>query len=224
MTMKKNLIIFIFCSVCVHSFAQHITIKNIESRLITNQGVEFIGELKDVSNNEYSYPNWSNRGILFLDSKAYHLSNINFNITTNSFESRVNRKQLFSFKSANLDSVSLNNHLYKKIRDSFYEVLLSKGNGSLLKKYDIEFQPGIYNRLDGTVGKSHPFVVFKYLIKFDDKFTLLEFDKKSILSLVEENFQLTLEGFIEIEDLSYKRENDIVKILEFVFKNSDKMI
>ncbi|PKP13702.1 MAG: hypothetical protein CVU08_04090 [Bacteroidetes bacterium HGW-Bacteroidetes-3] len=222
--MKKNIIISLFCLFCAQTFAQQITIKNIESRLITHQGVEFIGDLKDVNNDEYAYSNWGNQGVLFVDSKAYHLSNINFNITTNCFESRVNKNQLFSFKSSNLDSVSLNNHLYKKIRDSFYEVLLEKGNNSLLKKYDITFRPGILNRLDGTVGKSSSFVVFKYLVKFEDKFTLLEFDKKSILSLVNDDFQKTLEKLIDSENLSYRRENDIIKIIELVFKNSDKMI
>lgn len=222
--MKKIIIILLFCLFCGNSYAQQITIKNIESRLVTHQGVEFIGDLKDVNNDEYAYSNWGNQGVLFVDSKAYHLSNINFNITTNCFESRVNKNQLFSYMSSKLDSVSLNNHLYKKIRDSFYEVLLEKGNNSLLKKYDIAFQPGILNRLDGTVGKSNSSVVFKYLVKFEDKFTLLEFDKKSILSLVDDDFQETLEELIDSENLSYKKENDVIKILALVFKNSDKMI
>lgn len=222
--MKKIVRVLFFCLFCAHTYAQQITIKNIESRLITNQGVEFIGELKDVSNDKYTYSNWSNQGVLFLDSKAYYLSNINFNITTNSFESRINKNQLFSFKSSYLDSVSLNNHLYKKISNFFYEVLLENGESSFLKKYDIAFQPGILNRLDGTVGKTNSLVVFKYLVKFDDKFIMLEFDKKSILGLVEDDFQKTLQEFIESKKLSYKKENDIIEILELVFKNSDKMI
>ncbi|MDO9275869.1 MAG: hypothetical protein Q7T92_10015 [Lutibacter sp.] len=223
--MKNSILgLFLFYLIFTNSYAQQITIKHIESRLVTHQGVEFIGELKDMKNDKYTNLNWSNQGVLFLDSKAYHLSNINFNITTNSFESRVNKNQLFSFKSSYLDSVSLNGHLYKKIRDSFYEVLLENGNNSFLKKYDIAYQPGIENRLDGTVGKSNALVVFKYLVQIEDKFTLLEFDKKSILSLVKDDFQPILEEFIEKEKLSYKRENDIVKILELVFKNSGKMI
>lgn len=222
--MKYFFRILFFYLFCTNSYAQQVTIKNIESRLVTHQGVEFIGELKDMKNDKYTNLNWSNQGVLFLDSKAYHLSNINFNITTNSFESRVNKNQLFSFKSSYLDSVSLNGHLYKKIRDSFYEVLLENGNNSFLKKYDIAYQPGIENRLDGTVGKSNALVVFKYLVQIEDKFTLLEFDKKSILSLVKDDFLPILEEFIEKEKLSYKRENDIVKILELVFKNSGKMI
>ncbi|MFZ2431985.1 MAG: hypothetical protein WAW57_12630 [Lutibacter sp.] len=223
--MKISILIsFIFYLVCANSYAQQITIKNIESRLVTHQGVEFIGELRNVSNDKYSYSNWSNQGVLFLNSNAYYLSNINYNITTNAFESRVSKNQLFSFKSSMLDSVSVNNHLYKKISDSFYEVLLENGNNLFLKKWDIAYQPGVENRLDGTVGKSNALVIFKYLVKFEDEVTQIEFNKNSILSLVENDFQKVLEEFIDKEKLSYKRESDIVKILIFMFNNSGKMI
>lgn len=214
----------IFYLVCANSYAQHITIKSIESRLITHQGIEFIGELRNVSNDKYGYSNWSNQGVLFLNSNAYFLSNINFNVTTNAFESRVNKNQLFSYKSSLLDSVSVNNHLYKKMNDSFYEVLLESGDNLFLKKCDITYQPGVENRLDGTVGKSNALVIFKYLVKFDDEVTQIEFNKNSILSLVENDFQKVLEEFIDKENLSFKRENDVVKILKFLFNNSEKMI
>ncbi|MDO9038337.1 MAG: hypothetical protein Q7U59_08330 [Lutibacter sp.] len=223
--MKVNILMpFLFYLIFANSFAQQITIKNIESRLVTHQGIEFIGELKNVSNEKYSYSNWSNQGVLFLNRKAYYLSNINFNVTTNAFESRVNKNQLFSFKNSLLDSVSVNNHLYKKIDDYFYEVLFENGNNLLLKKSEIAYQPGIENRLVGTVGKSNVLVIFKYLVKFNDEVTQIELNKSSILSLVENDFKKVLEGFIDKENLSYKSENDIVKILEFMFKNSSKMI
>ncbi|MFZ3273875.1 MAG: hypothetical protein WA143_06340 [Lutibacter sp.] len=223
--MKKSILkSLIFYLVCANSYAQQITIKNIESRLVTHQGVEFIGELRNVSNDKYSYLNWSNQGVLFLNSNAYYLSNINYNITTNAFESRVSKNQLFSFKSSMLDSVSVNNHLYKKISDSFYEVLLENGNNLFLKKWEIAYKPGVENRLDGTVGKSNALVIFKYLVKSEDEVTQIEFNKNSILSLVEIDFQKVLEEFIDKENLSYKRENDIVRILNFMFNNSGKMI
>ncbi len=217
----KVLIVSLFYANC---YSQRITIKNVESRLVTHQGIEFIGDLKDNSDNEYAYSNWSNQGVFFVDGKDYYLSNINFNITTNSFESRLNRNQLFSYKNSSLDSVSINNNLYKKVSGYFYEVLLSKGNNSFLKKYDVAYQAGILNRLDGSVGKSHAFVTYKYLIKFEDEFTQIEFEKNSILSLVKDDFHNVLEEFIDKEKLSYRREKDIVKILEYIFKNSSKMI
>ncbi len=223
--MKKNIFkSILFYLICANSYSQQITIKNIESRLVTHQGIEFIGELRNVNSDKYSYSNWSNQGVLFLDSKAYYLGNINFNVTTNAFESRVNKNQLFSYKSSLLDSVSVNNHLYKKMNDTFYEVLLENGNYVFLKKWDIAYQTGVENRLVGTVGKSNALIIFKYLVKSDDEVTLIEFNKTSILGLVKNDFQRVLEEFVDKENLSYKRENDIVEILKFMFNNSEKMI
>jgi len=223
--MEKSILrSFLFYLICANSYAQQITINNIESRLVTHQGIEFIGELRNVSNDKYSYSNLSNQGNLFLDSKAYYLSNINFNVTTNAFESRVNKDQLFSYKSSLLDSVSVNSHLYKKVNDSFYEVLHENGNKLLLKKWDIAYQAGVENRLVGTVGKSSAQVIFKYLVKLEDEVTLIEFNKNSILGLVENDFQSVLEEFVDKKKRSYKRENDIVEILKFMFNNSEKMI
>ena len=53
--MKKIIIVILFCCFQVYqSFAQQITIKHIESRLVTHQGIEFIGELRDKSDDIYS--------------------------------------------------------------------------------------------------------------------------------------------------------------------------
>ena len=126
----KNLFYFIlfYCLFSNNFYGQQITINRIESRLITNQGVEFIGDLFNPNNDLYTFPNWSNNGIIFLDSKSYSLVNINFNVTRNSFESRISRDKLFSFKNSEIDSVSINNLIFKKFGNSFYEVLFEKGN------------------------------------------------------------------------------------------------
>ena len=95
--MKKNLIpISFFYFIVIYGFAQqHVTINHIQSRLITNEGIEFVGDLKDKNSDLYSFPNWDNQAVLFLDNNRYTLSNINFNVTTNSFDSRINREKLF---------------------------------------------------------------------------------------------------------------------------------
>jgi hypothetical protein len=212
----------ICCLLGGYSYGQRITIKSIESRLITHQGVEFVGELKDKNNDLYSYPNWSNEGVLFLDSTEYKLSNINFNISTNSFESRIDRKKLFSFKNSLIDSVAINNHLFIRVRNSFYEVLLENGKNQFLKLHSVKYQEGTVNRLDGTVGESRKSVSFKYLIKFDNAFLKIELGKKSILALITDKDSLM--KFVRKERLSYKKEKDIIKMLGFIFENSNNIV
>jgi len=225
--MKKIIILAIFGGLFSNVFyGQQITIKRIESRLITNEGYEFIGDLKEKNNDLYTYSNWNNNGVLFLDNKTYRLSNINFNITTNSFVSRISRDKLFAFKTSTIDSVSINNLLFKNIGNSFYEVLFEKGDNSFLKKYDIVFQRGIDNRLGGkTLGNTKALVAYNYLIKSGEVFKKVELNKSSIIGLIDdENDKATLISFVKEEKLSYKKVKDVVKIFRFIFENSSKII
>lgn len=225
--MKKTLLLILFC--CLLStifYGQQITIKRIESRLITNEGYEFIGDLKERNNDLYTYSNWNNNGVLFLDSKIYKLSNINFNITTNSFVSRISRDKLFAFRTSTIDSVSINNLMFKNIGNSFYEVLFENGDNSFLKKYDIVFQRGIDNRLGGkTLGNTKALVAYNYLIKSGEVFKMVELNKSSIIGLIDdEDDKEALISFVKQERLSYKKVKDVVKIFRFIFENSSKII
>ncbi len=197
--------------------AQKITIKHVESRLITHEGVEFIGDLNDKGSDVYLYETWDNKAIIFVDNNKYQLSNINFNITSNSFESRLGRNKIFSFKNIYIDSVKINNHFFKKSKNYFYEVLFENKNNQLLKKHEIEYQEGILNRLDGKVGKSRRYIVYKYIINLNNSFSKIELNKKSILNLFKAN-QFELEKFVKRKKLSYKKEKDIVKIMNFILR------
>ncbi|MCF6212697.1 MAG: hypothetical protein L3J45_01590 [Flavobacteriaceae bacterium] len=221
--MKKNikLILFYLLLSNISYGQQRITINRIESRLITNQGIEFIGNLKDKNNDLYTFSNWNNRGMIYLDGKAYSLSNINFNVSTNSFDSRINREKYFSFKSSEIDSVSINNLMFKKMGSSFFEVLFEIGNNSFLKKHDITFKKGVSNRLGvGTLGSTKTLIAYNYLIKSGDVFKKVEFNKRSILELLDnDNDKEALINFVRRRNLSYKKLHDIVVIFKFIFNN-----
>jgi len=216
----------IFCLFISNTYGQRITINRIESRLITNEGVEFIGDLKDKNSDLYSFPNWDNQGVIFLDSNRYTLSNINFNVSTNTFDSRINRNKLFSFKTNEIDSVLINNLLFKKIGNSFYEVLFENGDNLLLKKHDITFKRGVENRLGvGTLGRTKTLIAYNYLIKSGDLFKRIELKKSSIISLIEnDNNKNELENFVKKENLSYKKVDDIILIIKFILQNYHKII
>jgi len=222
---KKGFLILFICFSINYIFAQQITIKYIESRLVTHQGIEFIGELKDKKNDLYSYSNWDNKGVIFVDNKRYYLGNLNFNVTTNSFDSRIKREKFFSYKSSEIDSVTINNHMFKKVSNSFYEVLFETENNLFLKKYEIKYKAGSVSRLDGSIGKSTTALIYKYLIKSDDAIKMISLNKKSILGLLKSEFDKeNLETYVKTENLSYKKEEDTIKIFEFILKNSKILI
>lgn len=208
----------LFSFLCIYSYGQRITINRIETRLITNQGIEFIGELKDITKVHYSYSNFSNKGILFLNKTKYEISNLNFNASTNAFESRINRKKLFSYKNSLLDSVSINNHLFKKIDGYFYEELYKNKNFTFLKKHDIKFHNGKMNIMGLPDTEEFTSLVYRYLLKNKSKFTPLKLNKKSILGLIEnKEDQNALSLFVKKNKLSFKREKDIGRIFNYLF-------
>ena len=202
-------------------FAQKITIKTIESRLITDQGVEFVGKLKDQNDDLYLNDDFSNNGIIYVDGQSYYLNNINFNITTNTFESRIKRDELFSYNGDYIDFVTINGLTFKKEGSYFYEVLFEDENNQLLKKYDLKFKEGMVNRIDGSAGKKTVTVMNKFLLKSGDDITVLDLSKKGILSLIEsEQVQSQFEEFIDRENLSFKKEEDNIEMIQFIIQKS----
>ena len=201
---------------------KRISIKKIESRLITNEGVEFVGTLRDKNNDHYMFPKWNNNGVLFVDRKMYGIGNINFNITTNSVDSRITQDKLFMFQSSSVDSVSINNRLFKRVGTLLYEVLFEGQNNALLKKYDIRYEDGYEGRtgVGANQGPSQTSVVFKYVVvKPGKRMENIELNKKSILEIFENESDI-LVGYAKKEHLSFRKEEDIVKMLSFLATSS----
>ncbi|MDV7185729.1 hypothetical protein R3X25_00425 [Lutibacter sp. TH_r2] len=213
--MKKIVFITILMS-AINIFSQRISISHIESRIVTNEGVEFIGNLKDKNSSDiYTYDGWDNESIIYVDKKGYLLSNINFNTISNNFESRISREKYFTYKNVFIDSVKIRGHVFKKVNNAFYEVLLDKNENTLLKKHDVEYKAGIVNRLDGKVGKSKVYSIYKYMIKLGDKMETIELNKKSINNFFNDDSELV--DFVKQQHLSYKKEKDLIRILDFMF-------
>jgi len=201
---------------------KRISIKKIESRLITNEGVEFVGTLRDKNNDHYMFPKWNNNGVIFVDRKMYGIGNINFNITTNSVDSRITQDKLFMFQSSSVDSVSINNHLFKRVGTLLYEVLFEGQNSAFLKKYDIKHVDGFEGRtgVGSKQGPSQTSVVFKYVVvKSGKRMENIELNKKSVLDIFE-NERDVLESYAKKEHLSFRKEEDIIKMLNFLATSS----
>lgn len=219
---KKTIQLLFFCLSVTISFAQQrVTINHIQSRLITNEGVEFIGELVDLNDDLYAFDTWDNESIIIIGNNQYFLENLNFNVTTNKFNSRIKRDQLFLYNIANIDAISINNHLFKKLGDSFYEVLFEENGDQILKKYDVKYKAGSVSRLNGSVSKPTVSLEFKYLVKDKEEIKMIELTKKSITNLLNNDQNLnSFESFVETENLSYRNEDDTIKMVAFILKNS----
>jgi hypothetical protein len=196
--------------------AQHVvTIKNVESKLVTHEGVEFSGKLIKKNKDLHMFDTWRNSGVIYIDGNMYRISNINFNVSTNQIDSQMKDGKYFIYKTSSIDSISINKRNFKRLGRTFYEVLLDKKDKMLLKKFDALQQQNSSNRMGGTIVRSRKLLKFKYLVKLEEGYKDIELNKKSVIDFFEGN-EDKLFKFVKEEKLSYKKEKDLVKILNFM--------
>lgn len=193
---------------------QHVTLSKVESKLVTHQGVEFKGKLIKKTKDLHMFDDWRNNGIIYIDGNMYRISNINFNVSTNAIDSKM-KDGYFIYQTASIDSISINNRNFKRLGRTFYEVLLDKNDKMFLKKFDALQQQNSSNRMGGTIIRSKKLLKFEYLVKLEDGYKNIELNKKSVINFFEEN-QDKLFKFVKEEKLSYKKEEDLIKILDFM--------
>ena len=222
--MKKILILIALNCIILTTTAQRLSIEGVETRLLTNQGVEFVGKVIEDNHDLNLFPTWRNKGVLFYNGKEYQISNINFNITENKLSCKLKNGEFFLFKSIDVPMFSINNRLFKKNGRSYFEVLLEEESTYFYKRYDIRFKDGVKHRMGGgDVNPSRFVLTHSYLIKSGDVTKTLESSKKSILEFFDSQ-QDALKKFVKDNKLSYKRENDLVKIVSYMLKKTNHLI
>lgn len=210
---KIALIFSLFLCV-VH--AQQLSIKKVESKLVTHQGVEFSGKLIHKNSDLHMFPRWRNSGLIYRDGNIYRITNINLNVSTNNIDSKMKDGKLFEYKATTIDSVKINNRSFKRLGRTFYEVLVDK-KGSMFLKKSVSKQLGdINNRLGTTISRPKKLLKYEYLIKSNNDYTKIELNKKSIFSLFEGK-EDELKSFVNDKKLSYKNEQDLIRIFNYMF-------
>ena len=223
--MKRTVLtIMLTCLIIIPAISQSLTIQRVETKLITNQGFEFFGNVAEKEKNDiYLSPTWNNKGELLVDGEKYIIRNINFNISRNEVSCKLKNGKYFVFSSVDVREFSINNKYFKKNGRSYYEVLVEEDNTYFYKRYDVRFQEGVTHRIGGgTIGPGRMSTSYTYLIKKGNESKTIELNKKSVLSLFEDQ-QEELKKFVKENDLSYKKENDLIAIISHLLKMEIKL-
>ncbi len=213
---KTIRIAFVICLFTTFANSQELTIKKVESKLVTHQGVEFSGKLIEENTDLHMFPKWKNNAIIYTDGNRYMITNINLNVSTNNIETKMRDGKLFVYQASMIDSVKINNRDFKRLGRTFYEVLVDKKDNMFLKKFVSKQLGDLNNRLGTTISRSKKLLKYEYLIKSKDDYTKIELNKKSIYSLFEGK-EDDLKRFVNEKNLSFKKEKDLIKILNFMF-------
>jgi len=221
--MKKALILIVLNCIVLTAVAQRITIESIETKLLTQQGVDFVGKVAESKNDLHLFPTWRNNGVLFYNDNEYQISNLNYNISENKVSCKLKNGKYFVFRSMDIPMFSINNRLFKKKGRSYFEVLLEEDEAYFYKRYDVKYKDGVKHRMGGGNVSSSRFVLaHSYLIKSGDVTKTLESNKKSILEFFKSQ-QTILKKFVKEHKLSYKKESDLVKIISYMLKNANQL-
>lgn len=187
----------------------------------------FFNPPREVKGSYHVFRGWNNDGIITsINGETFLIKNINLNIKNNRYESKVNDDSVYAFDSHNLKSVVINSRKFesfvapKKKEHKIYEVIAKKKAFTLLKDYEIDVKINDHEHdplmlkpnIDEYVIRSF------YYIKRKENIQKFKLNKKNILGLIAKEDKKTFEDYVKRNELSYKKDEDIKKML-MDFKN-----
>ena len=196
----------------------------------TNFGTSFFYNQpnKVVLGSAYLFDEWNNNGeIQTLTGERFLVRNINLNISRNAFEAKINdNDSIFSFNFNNIDQIIINEKKYKNYFSNgdnrVYQVIYNDKNFSLLKGFSVKLVTSSGNPM---VNRSNDKYVKKREYFFrnvnDNLIESFRLNKRSLNKVIQNSPKgsATVLTYIELNDLSYKNELDVVQILTFAFSN-----
>ena len=196
----------------------------------TNFGTSFFYNQpnKVVLGSAYLFDEWNNNGeIQTLTGERFLVRKINLNIGRNAFEAKINdNDSIFSFNFNNIDQIIINEKKYKNYFSNgdnrVYQVIYNDKNFSLLKGFSVKLVTSSGNPM---VNRSNDKYVKKREYFFrnvnDNLIESFRLNKRSLNKVIQNSPKgsATVLAYIELNDLSYKNELDVVQILTFAFGN-----
>ena len=172
----------------------------------------------------YLFDEWNNNAeIHTLSNERFLVRNINLNINRNAFEAKLtDSDSIFSFNFNNIKQIVINDKTYKNYYynddNRVYEIIYESNNFSIMKGFSIKLVSSSGNPM---VNRSNDkYAKFSsYFIKKNNSIKPFKLRKRSIYNLLndDKNIISIIESYVVNKKLSYKREDDVVQILEYAF-------
>jgi len=190
---------------------------------IQSEGLYVSIKKSDQRRDESQYLFKENEGyfqIFFNQNKGFSIKNLNYNINSNTLESKVSNDSIFEFDNDKIDFIQHNSKKYKfyNINNSsqLYQELLVSKKIIFLKGFKLVHKEAFINPMtNALIAEAKNDIVEKYYCKISDKeFIQFDLKKKSVLILMEDKSSL-IAKFVSESNLSYSSENDLIKIFNY---------
>jgi len=226
---------FISLAVCILTIAttysqdQERLVNNPDQLLSVSNGVrnsygsiQSIPPVARVEGTPYLFDDWIHSARVYAtNGQLYMLDNINLNLNTQAFVTKIGQDSLFTFQFNQIDYFEVLGRKYEskftKTGRQIYEVIADYGDDRLLRAYTVKLVPSSPDPM-----KNRP--VDKYIrrenfyYEHDDKITLMPLRKGRVLKSfdLEKPQEKELVKYVKQNDLSYGDEKDIIKMMDYV--------
>ena len=191
----------------------------------TNLGSSFFYNTpKVILGSVYLFDEWNNSAeIHTLSSEKFLVRNINLNINRNAFEAKLtDSDSIFSFNFNNIKQVVINDKIYKNYfyndDNRVYEIIYETEKFSIMKGFSVKLVKGHYNPMIRISNDKYS-KFSSYFIKLNNSIKPFKLRKKSVINLLsaDKNSISRLEIYVNTKRLSYKKEKDVIQILDYAF-------
>ena len=188
---------------------------NLSMMMIKNQP-----SINNTLEKTYLFKEWVDGAKLYTKGKKeYTIRGLNYNISNNVFEIKISKDSVYILDSNYIDSIRYKESIFIR-NDSddkfkgFYEVLFTGKKISLFKKHKLKLIRSKTNPLDGTVEPNKYYLYGQYYVFSNQNLKKIKLKKKVVLSLLLSKSK-EVQKFVLNNKISYKKESDVIKILEF---------
>jgi len=168
------------------------------------------------------FDDWKNKGVILFGGKKLIISNINFNVKSEEFMSQLENDSTFIFDFKGIDKIIVNDRPFKRVYNNqtsenmVCEVIFEGDNLALFKNYyitTVESSPNpMLNRPSNKIQKQS-----NYFISKNNIVSPFKLKKSDILELSDKS--KGLEKYVKANRLSYKKEEDVAKMLDYLSKS-----
>jgi len=220
-------IVFILPSLAQENFedanSMNVTRQGFGKQIPFQMGTGFINPKANTEGSAYYFDNWDNEGVVYTRDKGkYEIKKVNINLYSNKFEAIYDSTFVYTFDSKNLIKIVINNKIFRVIKingESKIFELFFNGKFSIYKYYNINYSSSSRNPMVNR--KTNKYIKkTKYYLYSKNKLTKIKLSKKSFSKFFQSDKvsqQSTLK-FIKKNKLSLSKENDLIKVLNFVSK------
>jgi hypothetical protein len=178
----------------------------------------------NVDGSPYLFKSWNNISKIYYDDKVYVINSFNYNIYSERFESQLSEDSIVIINPRNIKNIVINNMVFGRYldpefqRNSYFEEIAKLDGYYLLKKHIVKIKKGSLNPLTKVKLSNDKLIqdeIYFLCDLKDNSLKKIKLKKSTIQSLVSKEFIQDVTNFVKENNLSYKDDDDVKKIVQY---------